>query len=80
MYRTTGFKLGLVLIIIGLALLSQTTLKSFIPALSLSNYISGFVMPVTIFWLNVEITAWIIFALGVLSFVLAVFDLPPFNY
>jgi hypothetical protein len=80
MERSLGFKIGAVLSIIGFLYLTQTGLKGFLPIPVVDEYIEGFTMPTIIGPVNLVIIAWIIFISGIACILLAIFDLPPFNY
>jgi len=80
MRRDWGFKLGAILFVISFLYLSQTSFKTLIPAIALETYIDGFEMPSIIGGLDLVLIFWVTMILGIVFFVLAALDLPPFNY
>lgn len=74
--RKFAIKWGLILVLITIAFLTQTTFKDLVP--SIDDY-TDLEIPVVIFDINLVIIAWIIFAIGLVLFILGVLDLPPFN-
>jgi hypothetical protein len=78
--RKFGIIVGILMFIISFFYLTQTGLKGVLHIPVIDEYIEGFTMPTMISGISLVVIAWITMVLGIVFLVIAIMDLPPFNF
>ncbi len=77
--RMLGFKLGIILTLLGFLLISQFHLKGIFGIPVIEDYVN-FTFPTTIGSVPLIPIFWAMFLFGIFALITAILDKPPFNY